>query len=241
MISRIYRDNPFYGYRRITVELQKIEKLNINRKRVRRVMCKLGITAIYPKRNLSKSKEKHKKYPYLLKGLKIERANQVWATDITYIRVNGAYLYLSAIIDHYSRKVLSWRLSNTIDKRFCIETLNESLLKYGTPELFNSDQGSQFTSNKFLKLLEDKETIKISMDSKGRALDNIYIERLWRSLKYENIYLNDYKDMKECKEGIRRYFKFYNGKRWHQEIDYRTPDEVYFDGLRLQQGFHKAC
>ncbi len=207
------------------MELQKIEKLNINRKQVRRVIHELGITAIYPKRNLSKAKEEHKKYPYLLKGLKIERVNQVWATDITYIRVNGVYLYPAAIIDHYSRKVLSWRLSNTIDKRFYIETLNESLLKYETPELFNSGR-SQFTNSEFLKLLEDKETMKISMDSKGRALDDIYIEKLWRSLKYENIYLNDYKDMKECREGIRRYFKFYNGRRRHQEIDCRTPNEV---------------
>lgn len=240
-ILAIYVHKPFYGYRRMTVELRRNFGKKINKKRVLRIMQKLGLHAIYPKPDLSKAVQGHKKYPYLLKGLKIERVNQVWETDITYIKVKGSNIYLVAIIDVYSRKILSFRLSNTMDKSFCIAALNEALLKYGSPEIFNSDQGSQFTSNEFLEILEKRKDIKISMDSKGRALDNIYIERVWRSLKYENIYLNDYKDMKECKEGIKKYFEFYNGQRWHQSINYRTPNEVYFEGLKLIKGLNEVC
>lgn len=241
-IQAIYTLRPFYGYRRMAVELWRCFRKKVNRKRVLRIMQKLGLHAIYPKKpNLSKAVKEHKKYPYLLRGLKIERVNQVWEADITYIKVKGSTVYLVAIIDVYSRKILSFRLSNTMDRSFCIAALNEALLRYGSPEIFNTDQGSQFTSNEFLEILEKRKDIKISMDSKGRALDNIYIERVWRSLKYENIYLNDYKDMKECKEGIKRYFEFYNRQRWHQGIGYRTPNEVYFEGLKLIQGLNEAC
>lgn len=199
----------------------------INRKRVLRLMREMGIQAIYPKPNLSKPASDHKKYPYLLRDLKIVKPNQVWATDITYIKLREGFIYLAAIIDLYSRKVLSWRISNTMDTDFCIEVLEEALQNYGKPEIFNSDQGSQFTSLIFIQKLED-ENIKISMDGKGRATDNIYIERLWRSLKYEDIYIREYQTISECEEGVNKYFKFYNQERFHQSLEYKTPDEIYF-------------
>lgn len=199
----------------------------INRKRVLRLMREMGIQAIYPKPNLSKPASGHKKYPYLLRDLKIVKPNQVWATDITYIKLREGFIYLAAIIDLYSRKVLSWRISNTMDTDFCIEVLEEALQNYGKPEIFNSDQGSQFTSLIFIQKLED-ENIKISMDGKGRATDNIYIERLWRSLKYEDIYIREYQTISECEEGVNKYFKFYNQERFHQSLEYKTPDEIYF-------------
>jgi putative transposase len=218
--------SPFYGYRKITQALQKKGHV-INRKRVLRLMREMGIQAIYPKPNLSKAAPDHKKYPYLLRGLVIDHPDQVWATDITYIKLNGVFIYLAAIIDLYSRKVLSWRISNTMDVSFCIEALEEAFNKYGKPEIFNSDQGSQFTSIDFIKELENKN-IRISMDGKGRAADNIYIERLWRSLKYEDIYIKEYGTIAECTLGVRKYFEFYNTERFHQSLKYKTPDEIYF-------------
>jgi putative transposase len=226
LIFEEYRKSPFFGYRKITKALQKKGHV-INRKRVLRLMRDMGIQAIYPKPNLSKASPDHKKYPYLLRGLVIDHPNQVWATDITYIKLMGGFIYLVAIIDLYSRKVLSWRISNTMDVTFCLDALEEAFKKYGKPEIFNSDQGSQFTSIDFISKLESKK-IKISMDGKGRALDNIYVERLWRSLKYEDIYIQEYETVAECTLGVRKYFEFYNAERFHQSLEYKTPNEMYF-------------
>jgi len=190
-------------------------------------MKELGLKAIYPGPKTSQANKEHKKYPYLLRGLEIKHINQVWASDITYIKYRCSYMYLVAIIDLYSRKVLSWRLSNTIDCHFCCECLNEAIRFFGTPEIFNTDQGSQFTCSDFTELLKSFK-IKISMDGKGRALDNVYIERAWRTLKYENIFLYDYETVKELRKGINRFFKFYNAERFHQSLNYKTPDDIYF-------------
>lgn len=224
LILKEYTKHPFYGYRKIALG---VKNHNITEKQTRRLMKSMGLQAIYPKPNLSKPRKEHKKYPYQLRNKKICFPNQVWATDITYIKINGSYVYLIAIIDLYSRKVLTWRLSNTIDAHFCVEALEEAILQYGIPAIFNTDQGSQFTSDAFIYVLQ-KNKIMISMDGKGRALDNIYVERLWRSLKYEDIYLNSYKNMKDLKEGIKKYFYFYNEERFHQSLNYDTPDEIYY-------------
>ena len=218
---------PFYGYRKIFKELNKTEN-NITEKKTRRIMRKFGLRAIYPKRNLSKPRKDHKKYPYLLKNKRIWLPNQVWATDITYCRLNGCYVYLIAIIDIFSRRVLSWRLSNTMDASFCVEALEEAIMFHGVPSIFNTDQGSQFTSDAFTSVLENNN-IQISMDSVGRALDNIYVERLWRTVKYEEIYLKDYKNLTEMKKSISKYFHFYNTERFHQSLEYKTPEEKYFE------------
>ena len=233
LIFEIYKDYPFYGYRKVTKELQKMG-YTINRKKVRRLKNEMGLRTIYPRPNLSKPAKGHKIYPYLLRNLEISRPNQVWATDITYLRLKHGFVYLAAILDLYSRKVLSWEISNTLDAEFCCSTLNRALLKYGKPEIFNSDQGSQFTGNKFIGILEKNE-IKISMDGKGRALDNIYVERLWRSLKYEDVYLNRYDSLNECRLGIKNYFVFYNSKRFHQSLEYMTPDEKYYRSLNQEK------
>ena len=233
LIFEEYVKHPFYGYRKITKAIRK-KGYKINRKRIQRLMQEMGIQAIYPKPNLSKPSLEYKKYPYLLRGLKIDHSNHVWATDITYIKITGGFIYLVAIIDIYSRKVLSWEISNTMDVDFCIDILKEAIDKYGKPEIFNSDQGSQFTSNDFTDILKDKK-IKISMDGKGRALDNIYIERLWRSLKYEDIYIKEYQTVSECVTGIDKYFKFYNTERFHQSLKYETPDDIYFGKFRLKK------
>lgn len=225
LILVVLQEIPFYGYRKISRKL-KPEHPHMTRKRVRRIMHRFGLRAIYAKRNLSKANKAHKKYPYLLRGKVIRHPNQVWATDITYLKLPGGHVYLVAIIDLYSRKVLSWRLSNTLDAEFCAEALEEAIEKYGEPAIFNTDQGSQFTSDRFIGVLE-KHKIEISMDGKGRALDNIYIERLWRSLKYEDIYIKSYISMIELKEGIRRYFNFYNTERFHQSLGYLTPEIMY--------------
>ena len=198
----------------------------INRKKVMRLMRLMGIEAIYPKPKLSKNNPLHKKYPYLLKGKKIYFPNQVWASDITYIPLGSGFGYLVAIIDWYSRYVIAWELSNFLDVEFCLEALYSSLQKT-KPEIFNTDQGSQFTSNKFTGHLE-KNDIQISMDGRGRAFDNIFIERLWRSVKYEDIYIKEYANLKEVKEGLKNYFHFYNEKRMHQGLNYLTPAEVYY-------------
>ena len=230
-IKQEYISHPFYGYRRIANALNK-KGVTTSDKQVRRLMKELGLQAIYPKPKLSKPGKGHKIYPYLLRDLEIRKVNQVWATDITYIKLNGAFVYLVAVLDLFSRKVLAWRLSNTQNVSFCIEALQEAIDTYGAPEIFNTDQGSQFTCKDFIAKLNEYK-IRISMDGKGRALDNVYVERLWRSLKYENIFLNDYQNLKELKGGVKLYFEFYNTERYHQSLSYQTPDEVYFSDEKL--------
>lgn len=224
-IDEIYTEIPFYGSRKITIAL-KHEGWSICRERVQKLMRKMGIRAIYPGPKMSQKDPEHSIYPYLLSNYNINRPNQVWSSDITYIRLQQGFLYLVAIIDWFSRYVLSWRLSNSLDVLFCIEALREALEK-GCPVIFNTDQGSQFTSSEHTKILLDK-SIKISMDSKGRALDNIFIERLWRTVKYEDIYLKGYETGIEAKQGLETYFPFYNNKRYHQSLGYKTPYEVHY-------------
>lgn len=224
-IDEIYTKNPSYGVRRITVELKKTG-YKINRKRVRRLMRLMGLEALYPKPKLSVTGSESNKYPYLLRGVKIERKNQVWSTDITYIRIQKGFIYLVAIMDWYSRYVLAWEVSNTLDTSFCISTL-ERALRIAKPEIFNSDQGSQFTSKEFTSVLIENN-ISISQDGRGRVFDNIFIERLWRSLKYEEVYLFDYQTVAQAVSGISRYFSSYNFQRPHQSLDYLTPSAVYF-------------
>lgn len=224
-IDEIYTEHPFYGKRRIRQILLR-RGYYVGVKRVCSLMRKMGIRAIYPKPSLSKMARDHKKYPYLLRGIEICRPNHVWGTDITYIRLAHGFLYLVAIIDWFSRYVLSFQLSNTLEKDFCIETL-EAALKQSTPEIHNSDQGCQFTSNEYLSILENQK-IQISMDGRGRALDNIFTERLWRSLKYEEVYLKSYETAFHAYEEIKKYFTFYNHSRPHQSLNYKTPAEIYF-------------
>jgi putative transposase len=197
----------------------------VNRKRVSRLMQLLGIEAVYPKPKLSQPWEGHRIYPYLLRGITVERVNQVWSTDITYIRMAQGFLYLVAVIDWFSRFVLSWSLSLTMEMDFCLKALDRALRR-GRPEIFNSDQGSQFTSQKFTGKLEASK-IAVSMDGRGRCFDNIFVERLWRSLKYEEVYLKDYASVAEARAGIAGYFQFYNHERLHQSLDYRTPAAIY--------------
>lgn len=224
-IDEIYTKQPSYGVRRITVELKKTG-YKINRKRVRRLMRLMGLEALYPKPKLSVTGSESNKYPYLLRGVKIERKNQVWSTDITYIRIQKGFIYLVAIMDWYSRYVLAWEVSNTLDTSFCISTL-ERALRIAKPEIFNSDQGSQFTSKEFTSVLIENN-ISISQDGRGRVFDNIFIERLWRSLKYEEVYLFDYQTVAQAVSGISHYFSSYNFQRPHQSLDYLTPSAVYF-------------
>ena len=227
-IDKIYTRSPFFGSRKIAKELNRTEKWrDVDRKRVSRLMRLMGIEAIYPKPRLSKSDDAHKKYPYLLRGLAITRPNQVWSTDITYIPTAKGFVYLTAIIDWYSRYVLSWELSNSLEASFCVKALKRALSLYGRPEIFNTDQGSQFTSEDFTGLLE-VQGIRISMDGKGRCLDNIFIERLWRSVKYEEVYLKEYSTLPDARIGLELYFSFYNESRLHQALGYETPMEVYF-------------
>lgn len=225
LIDEEYTKLPFYGSRRMKAQLCGLG-YPIGRERVQRLMRLMGLEAIFPGPNTSKRAQEHKIYPYLLRGVEITRPNQVWSTDITYIRLAGGFLYLVAVIDWFSRYVLSWQLSNSLDTSFCIEALGEAF-QFGKPDIFNSDQGTQFTSEDFTgRLLE--EAVAISMDSKGRALDNIFVERLWRSVKYEEVYLNDYRTVAEARNGLGRYFEFYNGERYHQSLNYRRPYEIYF-------------
>ena len=222
---------PFYGSRRLRGWLSD-HGHELSRKKVVRLMRKMGIVPIYPKKNTSKPNRQHKVYPYLLRDLKIDRPNQVWCTDITYIPMAKGFLYLMAIMDWHSRKVLSWRLSNTMDVHFCLEALEEAVARFGTPEIFNSDQGSQFTSEAFTGALK-QHGIRISMDGKGRCMDNIFIERLWRSLKYEEVYLKAYDSVAEARQGIDQWMRFYNMNRRHQGLNDQTPDSVYFGGLDM--------
>ena len=223
-IDQAYLKWPFYGSRRITAYL-KSEGYGVNRKRIRRLMRQMGIEAIYPRKNMSRPTNEHRIFPYLLKNVAIERVNQVWSTDITYIPMRRGFLYLVAVMDWYSRYVLSWSLSPTLEKHFCLSALEEAL-SLGKPEIFNSDQGSQFTCMAFIRILKDK-AITISMDGRGRAFDNIFIERLWRTVKQEEVYLKDYESFWEAQEQLGQYFKFYNTERLHQSLGYRNPWSVY--------------
>lgn len=224
LIDEIYTESPFYGSRRIT-ETLVTRGYEINRKRVRRLMQKMGIEVIYPRSNLSKPDNSHRRFPYLLKGVKIEDINHVWSTDITYIPLRTGFLYLVAILDWFSRYVLTWGLSNNLDSGFCIDALKKALEK-GKPKIFNSDQGTQFTSSRFFGVLETHD-IQISMDGRGRAFDNIFVERLWRTVKYEEVYCKAYESFGEAEENLNDYFRFYNDKRLHQSLGYKTPGEIF--------------
>jgi putative transposase len=228
LLDEEYTRHPFYGSRKMVIWLRSLGYA-INRKRVQRLMRILGLAGIVPGPHTSKAHPENKVYPYLLRGLIVTRPNHVWSADITYIRLLHGFVYLIAIIDWYSRKVLSWQLSNTMDAEFCVECLVEALNNYGLPEIFNTDQGSQFTSEQWILILQSSG-IKISMDGRGRALDNIFIERLWRSVKYEDIYLNKYGNMTELLRGLRIYFLFYNQERFHQSLNNETPNKVYLAG-----------
>ena len=225
LIDQEYTRRPFYGSRRMVVFLKKSGH-EVNRKRVQRLMRQMGLAGMAPGPNTSRPHPEHRIYPYLLRGVAVIRPSQVWSTDITYIRLERGFAYLVAIIDWYSRKVLSWRLSNSMDAAFCVDCLEDALETYGKPEVFNSDQGSQFTSIAFTDVLK-REGVTISMDGRGRALDNIFVERLWRSVKYEDIYLKGYGTMCELTLGLTEYFTFYNHERPHQSLASQTPAQVY--------------
>jgi len=202
-------------------------------------MHKAGLRAIYPKKRTSIPAKEHKKYPYLLKNTEVWLPNQVWVTDITYIKLGKGFVYLVMILDLYSRKILTWKVSNTLDTDFCLAALEEAIKQWGIPAIFNTDQGSQFTSDAFISVLESYG-IRISMDGKNRALDNIYMERVWRTIKYEDIYIKDYQTMTELKEGLETYVTFYNSKRYHQSLDYATPDEIYDQVFETNQASEEA-
>lgn len=227
MIDEQYTDTPFYGWRRMTTYLRRVKKQAVNGKRVRRLMRLMGLKAVYPGPKAKKGGDAHKIYPYLLRRVPIVRQNQVWSTDITYIRMATGFMYLTAVIDWYSRYVLAWQVSNTLDNYFCLVALEQALAQ-AKPEIFNTDQGVQFTAHNFTGRLE-QENIQISMDGRGRALDNVFVERLWRSVKYEHVYLYDHATVADLQAGLDRYFDFYNHRRFHQSLDDRTPAEVYFD------------
>ena len=227
-IDAEYTRHPFYGSRRMLVHLRN-QGRSVNRKRVQRLMGVLGLAGMAPGPSTSRPHSQHKVYSYLLRGLAVTRPNQVWSTDITYVRLARGFVYLVAIIDWYSRKVLAWRLSNTLDSGFCVECLEVALQAHGRPEIFNTDQGCQFTATAFTDVLK-QHGIVISMDGRGRALDNIFVERLWRSLKHEDIYLKCYATVPDLVAGLTEYFLFYNAERMHQSLGYCTPDQVYETG-----------
>ena len=227
-LDELHLRRPFKGSRRLRDDLWDNYNLQVNRKRVQRLMRLMGIRALHPGAKTTRPNPKHKVYPYLLRELEINRVNQVWCTDLTYIPMRKGFLYLVAIMDWHSRKVLSWRLSNSLDAAPCVEALEEALANYGTPEIFNSDQGCQFTSEDFTDVLKDNG-IKISMDGKGRWMDNVFIERLWRSLKYEEVYLKAYDSVAQAKQGIDDWLMFYNEERRHSSLSRMTPDQVYYD------------
>jgi len=231
LIDEQYTKHPHFGSRSMLSWLNMDCGYNINRKRVIRLMRTMGLEAIYPKLNLSRSKIRYEKQPYLLHGLKIDRPNQVWSSDITYIRMKNGFLYLTVVMDWYSRYVLSWRLSNTMEASFCVEALKEALQE-GKPEISNTDQGPQYTSADYINCLKEHR-ITISMDGRGRALDNIFTERLWRSVKYEEVYLKNYETGKEAYNGIKNYFTFYNQERRHQSLENHRPFDIYYGIKRL--------
>ncbi|WEK20505.1 MAG: IS3 family transposase [Candidatus Pedobacter colombiensis] len=227
LIDRKFLDCPFYGVDRMTAYLNKDLGCHVNNKRIRRLYRVMNLRTIYPKKNLSKANAAHHKYPYLLKGLKIDRPGQVWQADITYIPMFRGFMYMFAVIDVYSRKIVGWSISNTMTVEWCRDVLLETIEEHGTPGIFNTDQGSQFTSPIFTKALKDSN-VSISMDGKGRALDNVFIERFWRSLKQEYIYLNPPNGGMELFQGIKRYVEFYNNERRHRSMDDLTPNEVFY-------------
>lgn len=231
LIDEVHLKHPYYGSRRIRDWLEDHGE-RVNRKKVQRLMQQMGLLALYPRRRTSQPAPGHTIYPYLLRDLDITRPNQVWATDITYIPMAHGFLYLVAVMDWHSRKVLSWRLSNSMDPEFCVEALEEALRRYGPPEIFNTDQGAQFTSKTFTDVLK-AAGVRISMDGKGRWMDNVFIERLWRSVKYEEVYLKAYETVQAALEGIGNYLVFYNSERRHQGLNRRTPDQVYGSGTSL--------
>ena len=232
-IDEMHLKRPFYGSRRIRDWLWE-EGHDINRKRVQRLMRQMGIVALYPKAKTSKPGKGHKVYPYLLRNLVIDRPNQVWAADISYLPMAKGFVYLVAIMDWHSRRVLSWRLSNSMDSDFCVDALEDALDRYGSPEIFNTDQGAQFTSEVFTGTLKTAN-VAISMDGKGRWMDNVFVERLWRSVKYEEVYLKAYESIAEARAGIGAYLEFYNSERRHQGLKRQTPDQVYWSSVEWPQ------
>lgn len=230
-MDEVHLTHPFLGARRLARLLQR-EGVDVGRRHVGTLMGLMGIEAIYRKKRTSLPAKGHRIYPYLLRDVVIERPNQVWATDVTYLPMAKGFAYLVAILDLYSRKVLAFRVSNTLATDFCIEALEEALHRYGAPEIFNTDQGSQFTDKDFTAVLATKG-VRISMDGKGRWIDNVFVERLWRSVKYESIYLHAYETPREVRVALARYFEFYNAHRPHQSLEYRTPDEIYFGAQAL--------
>ncbi len=232
LIDEQYTITRFYGYRRMSVHLQNLG-FRVNHKRVRRLMRKLGLEAIYPKPNLSKPGKDHLTYPYLLKGVAVEYSDQVWATDLTYIRIGSGFVYLLVIMDWHSRFVIEMEVSNSLESSVFVEILKRAMKK-GKPEIFNSDQGSQFTAIEWLKVLQENK-IAISMDGRGRCFDNIFVERLWRTVKQEEVYLKEYANVWEAEESLRSYFEFYNYQRPHQSLKYQTPFEAYQKGQKIEQ------
>jgi putative transposase len=227
-LDELHLQYPFMGSRRLRDELAK-RGHPINRKRVQRLMRLMGLEALYPRKRTSVPHPAHRVFPYLLRGLAIERPNQAWAADVTYIPMRRGFLYLVAILDWASRAVLAWRLSNSLEADFCVEALTEAIERFGRPEIFNTDQGAQFTAESFLGVLEQHQ-IRISMDGKGRWRDNVFVERLWRSVKYEEVYLKAYETVHEARTSLAKYFDFYNHERGHQSLDRRTPWQVYTAG-----------
>lgn len=228
-IDEIFTQYPFYGHRRVREDLRSDYQIQIGKKRTISLMKNMGLEAIYPKKkwHLSDPDKDTRKFPYLLSGLPIISSNQVWGTDITYVKLSKGFAYLVAIMDWFSRYVVSWELSETLGIEFCLNNLKRAL-NIGAPEIHNSDQGSHFTSQQYIDILNSKEKIKISMDGRGRCMDNIFTERLWRTIKYENIYINEYQNINEANRGLSEYFKFYNEKRKHQSLNYQTPAQIYF-------------
>jgi len=229
LLDEQYMKTPFYGYPKMT-EYLRSQDYWVNPKRTARLMRVMGLHAVAPKRRMTRNNPDHKVYPYLLRNVPITKADQVWSTDITYVPMKQGYMYLVAILDWFSRYVLSWQLSNTLDNNFCLKAL-ERALERRKPEIFNTDQGVQFTSRSFAERLESAE-VKISMDGRGRVFDNIFIERLWRTVKYEDIYLKNYSTVIGLEQGLGQYFQFYNNERFHQSLDYKTPTQVYYDCQR---------
>lgn len=238
-IDEIYTKFPYYGAPKITAQLNR-ESYRINHKRIERLMGIMGVQAIFPKRNLSKNSKNHAKYPYLLNKIDINRPNYVWGTDITYVRANGKWFYLAAILDWHSRYVISWKLSRSMETDFCITCLKEAL-KIALPEIHNSDQGSQFTAEEYLAILKAHESIRISMDGRGRCFDNIFTERLWRTVKYEEVYLKEYNSFADANRSLSEYFHTYNYERIHEHLNYSTPAEVYFGINPDKQRKNKAA
>jgi putative transposase len=230
-IDKLYTENPSRGSRAIARHLRRHHGIRANRKKIQRLMRVMGIQAVYPKPNTSRPHPAHKVYPYLLRNLAIERPNQVWASDITYIQMERGFMFLVVVMDWYSRKILSWRLSNTLESDFCVETLSEALGRYGRPDIFNTDQGSQFTGNDFTNMLKE-HGVKISMDGRGRCQDNIFVERFWWTLKHQYLYLHGFGGGSALRNGLTNWISFYNQDRGHSTLDDRTPDEVYY-GLPL--------